>query len=128
MYFVTSNLRTLQSHLIASFCHSLRRICVRIIYHPLFQSQAGLIPWGPVLDLNISVPADWWYEGWNSKDWRFTNFTAEQDIKAKNFNRYISYMTGVTTQEAAYFLCEYFAPLLLFNLCQSHCYYFISNL
>nr|XP_018906011.1 PREDICTED: acetylcholinesterase [Bemisia tabaci] len=69
-------------------------------------SQAGLIPWGPVLDLNISVPADWWYEGWNSKDWRFTNFTAEQDIKAKNFNRYISYMTGVTTQEAAYFLLD----------------------
>ncbi|XP_054268687.1 neuroligin-2 [Macrosteles quadrilineatus] len=67
-----------------------------------FEPQVGMFPWGPVLDLNFTVPRDTWYEGWREQDWRFTNFTAEQYIRQGRFNRGLSYMTGVTTQEAAF--------------------------
>ncbi|XP_046672801.1 neuroligin-2 isoform X2 [Homalodisca vitripennis] len=67
-----------------------------------FEPQVGMFPWGPVMDLNFTVPRDTWYEGWREQDWRFTNFTAEAEIRRGRFNRGLSYMTGVTTQEAAF--------------------------
>lgn len=72
----------------------------------LLQPQVGMFPWGPVMDLNFSVPRDPWYEGWREHDWRFTNFTVEDQIRRGRFNRGLSYMTGVTTQEAAFTICE----------------------
>lgn len=70
------------------------------------QPQVGMFPWGPVLDLNFTVPRDTWYEGWREQDWRFTNFTPEAQIRRGRFNRGLSYMAGVTTQEASFVICE----------------------
>nr|CAD7454820.1 unnamed protein product [Timema tahoe] len=66
-----------------------------------FQPQVGLFPWGPVLDGNFSVPDEHWYEGWQQIDWHFLDHTAEYLVRNKKFNRGLSYMSGVTTQEAS---------------------------
>lgn len=66
----------------------------------------GIFPWGPVLDGNFTVPRDGWYEGWRERDWHFLWDTPEELIRRKKFNQGVSYMSGVTTQEAAYFICE----------------------
>ncbi|XP_075229827.1 carboxyl ester lipase-like protein Gli isoform X2 [Lycorma delicatula] len=67
-----------------------------------FQPQVGLFPWGPVYDVNFTVPGDNWYDGWREKDWHLINALPEEQIKRGEFNRGLSYMTGVTTQEAAH--------------------------
>lgn len=72
-----------------------------------FQPQVGLIPWGPVYDRNFTIPRDNWYEGWREKDWRFMSSLPEDQIRRGEFDRGLSYMTGVTTQEAAHYVCEY---------------------
>lgn len=74
--------------------------------------QVGIIPWAPVLDYNITLPGDDWYEGWKRKDWEFLSQMPESLIKQHKFNRGLSYMAGVTTQEAAYaiFQNESLAP------------------
>jgi hypothetical protein len=66
----------------------------------------GIFPWGPVLDRNFTVPRDGWYEGWREKDWNFMWDTPEELIRRGKFNRGLSYMSGVTTQEAAFFICK----------------------
>ncbi|XP_044315331.1 acetylcholinesterase [Drosophila rhopaloa] len=71
-----------------------------------FAPQVGSFPWGPVLDHNFTLPGDDWYEGWREKDWRFLTQTPETLIRAGKFNRNIQYMTGVTTQEAAFFVAQ----------------------
>lgn len=71
-----------------------------------FSPQVGSFPWGPVLDHNFTLPGDDWYEGWREKDWRFLTQTPETLIRAGKFNRNIQYMTGVTTQEAAFFVAQ----------------------
>lgn len=71
-----------------------------------FKPQVGIFPWGPVLDGNYTVPGDGWYEGWRERDWHFLWETPEQTIRRGQFNRGVSYMSGVTTQEAAYFIFE----------------------
>uniref|UniRef100_A0A8D8YR27 Neuroligin-2 n=1 Tax=Cacopsylla melanoneura TaxID=428564 RepID=A0A8D8YR27_9HEMI len=71
-----------------------------------FKPQVGMFAWGPVLDINFTVPADHWYDGWYQKDWYFTNHTTEQYIKEGRFSKKLSYMTGVTTQEAAYIVAN----------------------
>ncbi|XP_030377573.1 acetylcholinesterase [Scaptodrosophila lebanonensis] len=71
-----------------------------------FPPQVGTFPWGPVLDHNFTLPGDDWYEGWRAKDWRFLTQTPETLIRAGKFNRNIQYMTGVTTQEAAFFVSQ----------------------
>jgi hypothetical protein len=72
----------------------------------LFQPQVGIFPWGPVLDGNFTVPGDQWSEGWQEKDWHFLWETPEELIRRGKFNHGLSYMSGVTTQEAAFFICE----------------------
>ncbi|XP_055713537.1 cholinesterase [Phlebotomus papatasi] len=67
-----------------------------------FAPDVGFFPWGPVLDMNFTYPGDNWYEGWREKDWQFLKETPEQLIKKGMFNKGLHYMTGVTTQEAAY--------------------------
>nr|AAO47870.1 RE37203p [Drosophila melanogaster] len=71
-----------------------------------FSPQVGSFPWGPVLDHNFTLPGDDWYERWREKDWRFLTQTPETLIRAGKFNRNIQYMTGVTTQEAAFFVAQ----------------------
>ncbi|XP_067622001.1 neuroligin-like protein glit-1 [Eurosta solidaginis] len=71
-----------------------------------FPPQVGTFPWGPVLDHNFTVPGDDWYEGWRQKDWKFLTETPETLIKRGHFNRGLQYMTGVTTQEAAFFVAQ----------------------
>ncbi|KAL5282203.1 Gli.2 family protein [Megaselia abdita] len=68
--------------------------------------QVGIIPWAPVLDYNITLPGDDWYEGWKQKDWELLSEMPEDLIKQRKFNRGLSYMTGVTTQEAAYVIYQ----------------------
>ena len=86
-------------------CEKIRSTCFRNF---LFSSQPdiGLLPWGPVLDVNFTVPTDDSYQGWSHSDWYFANETVEASINSRRFNRNLVYMSGVTTQEAAYFLCE----------------------
>ncbi|KAK7602540.1 hypothetical protein V9T40_008129 [Parthenolecanium corni] len=69
-----------------------------------FKPDIGLLAWGPVVDANFSMPGDDWYQGWSQSDWYFVNNTVESAINAKSFNKNLKYMSGVTTQEAAYFL------------------------
>lgn len=71
-----------------------------------FPPDVGTFPWGPVLDHNITVPGDDWYDGWHEKDWRFLSITPEELIRRKQFNHNLQYMTGVTTQEAASFVYQ----------------------
>uniref|UniRef100_A0A1B0EU02 Carboxylesterase type B domain-containing protein n=1 Tax=Lutzomyia longipalpis TaxID=7200 RepID=A0A1B0EU02_LUTLO len=71
-----------------------------------FAPDVGFFPWGPVLDMNLTYPGDNWYEGWREKDWQFLKETPEQMIKKGLFNKGLHYMTGVTTQEAAYVLYQ----------------------
>lgn len=66
-----------------------------------------MLPWGPVLDLNISVPVDDSYQGWSRYDWYFANDTVEASINSRRFNKKLAYMSGITTHEAAYFLCKF---------------------
>ena len=72
-----------------------------------FLPHVGLFPWGPVLDRNFTKPKDTWFHGWKQENWHFLNSTPEHLIKTGQFNRGLSYMTGVTTQEAAFMLCKY---------------------
>jgi neuroligin len=60
-----------------------------------------------VLENNFTFPGDEWYEGWRERDWRFLNVMPEQLVKGRHFNPALQYMTGVTTQEAAYFICKF---------------------
>ncbi|XP_044765921.1 neuroligin-2 [Coccinella septempunctata] len=66
-----------------------------------FPPDVGLFPWAPVIDMNFTAP---YYEGWNEKDWHFLHFKPEDLIRNRGYNRRISYMTGVTLQEAAHFI------------------------
>lgn len=66
------------------------------------------MPWGPVLDVNFTMPVDDWYQGWLQADWYFANDTVESAISHRRFNKNLAYMSGVNTQEAAYFLCKFF--------------------
>lgn len=77
----------------------------------IFQPAVGPFPWGPVLDRNFTKPGDSWYHGWKERDWHFLNRTPEELIKHGHFNRGLSYMSGVTTQEAAYIICKQCAKL-----------------
>ncbi|XP_063220392.1 neuroligin-2 [Bacillus rossius redtenbacheri] len=67
-----------------------------------FQPQVGVLSWGPVLDGNFRVPGDTWYEGWREADWHFLHEKPERLIRTSQFNSRLAYMSGVTTQEAAY--------------------------
>lgn len=69
-----------------------------------FQPQVGFIPWGPFLAENVSLPGDEWYEGWRSRDWALLPAAPAAMLQEGQFNPALRYMTGVTTQEAAYYL------------------------
>lgn len=71
-----------------------------------FHPAVGPFPWGPVLDRNFTKPGDSWYHGWKERDWHFLNRTPEDLIKQGQFNRGLSYMSGVTSQEAAYIISQ----------------------
>ncbi|XP_019696047.1 neuroligin-2 isoform X2 [Harpegnathos saltator] len=72
--------------------------------NPRFQPHVGMFPWAPVLDINFTIPQDHWYDGWRASDWRFFAETPEESIKAGRYRKDLAYMTGVTTQEAAYII------------------------
>ena len=77
------------------------------LYILLLQPQVGFIPWGPVLENNFTFPGDEWYDGWRERDWHFLSVPPEELIVRGQMNPSLRYMTGVTTQEAAYVLCKY---------------------
>lgn len=72
-----------------------------------FPPEIGFFPWAPVLDFNITYPGEDWYEGWRERDWHFLKEKPEDLIRRGEFNRGLHYMSGVTTQEAAYMVCKY---------------------
>lgn len=53
------------------------------------------------------MPKSDWYDGWEQSDWHFINDSVENAIQSGRFNKDLRYLSGVTTQEAAYILCEY---------------------
>ncbi|XP_014205534.1 acetylcholinesterase isoform X2 [Copidosoma floridanum] len=63
--------------------------------------QVGMFPWAPVLDVNFTVPNEY-YEHWASTDWHFFNEPPEEGIRARRYRHDLAYMSGVTTQEAAF--------------------------
>lgn len=71
-----------------------------------FPPHVGFFPWAPVLDFNITYPAEDWYEGWRERDWHFLKETPEHLIRNGLFNPKLHYMTGVTTQEAAFMVYQ----------------------
>jgi neuroligin len=42
----------------------------------------------------------------NHQDWHFMDESPEDLVRKSKFNRGLHYMTGVTTQEAAYLICK----------------------
>lgn len=73
-----------------------------------FPPHIGLFPWAPVIEMNVSMP---YYEGWQEKDWHFIDRTPEQLVRERKYNNGLKYMTGVTMQEASFFICKLFAYL-----------------
>ncbi|KAL7040598.1 hypothetical protein ACKWTF_000454 [Chironomus riparius] len=71
-----------------------------------FQPHVGLYPWGPVMDTNFTFPGDDWFDGWHEADWHFLDEKPEDLVRRKLYNRGLHYMTGVTTQEAAYLIYQ----------------------
>ncbi|XP_050526196.1 neuroligin-like protein glit-1 [Daktulosphaira vitifoliae] len=69
-----------------------------------FKPQIGFNAWGPVIDSDFLVPKSNWYDGWQQSDWHFFNETVENAIRFGHFNKDLRYLSGVTTQEAAYIL------------------------
>jgi neuroligin len=59
-----------------------------------------------VIDVNFTVPGDDWYDGWREKDWHMFSEMPETLIKRGEYNRGLSYLSGVTHDEAAYFVCK----------------------
>ncbi|KAJ8687074.1 hypothetical protein QAD02_022868 [Eretmocerus hayati] len=68
-----------------------------------FQPHVGFFPWAPVLDINFTVPRDY-YEFWSASDWHMFYETPEESIKARKYRPGLEYMAGVTTQEAAFLI------------------------
>jgi len=52
------------------------------------------------------VPKSDWYDGWQQSDWHFINESVKTAIQSGHFNKDLRYLSGVTTQEAAYILCK----------------------
>lgn len=74
----------------------------------LLQPEVGTIPWGPVLDKNFKVPEDHWYDGWRERDWHMFQDMPEKSLRMGDFNKGLSYLGGITHDEAAYFICKPF--------------------
>lgn len=72
----------------------------------IHQPQIGINAWGPIIDNEFFVPKSDWYDGWQTSDWHFVNESVENAIKSGHFNKFLRYMSSVTTQEAAYILCK----------------------
>ncbi|XP_022901163.1 cholinesterase isoform X2 [Onthophagus taurus] len=66
-----------------------------------FPPHVGLFPWGPVTEMNFSMP---YYEGWYEKEWHFLQNSPENLIRKGEFNKGLKYMASVTMQEAAHFI------------------------
>ncbi|XP_049826299.1 neuroligin-4, Y-linked isoform X2 [Aethina tumida] len=66
-----------------------------------FPADVGLLPWAPVIEMNVSMP---YYEGWYEKDWHFINESVESLIQKGHFNPDLKYMSGITLQEAATYI------------------------
>jgi hypothetical protein len=79
------------------------------------QPDVGTWPWSPVVDREIRKPANNWYEGWESKDWGFLPDIPEELIRMRKFNPGMRYLSGVTADEAAYVVCEFFNFILDFS-------------
>ncbi|VVC28961.1 Carboxylesterase type B, conserved site,Carboxylesterase, type B,Alpha/Beta hydrolase fold [Cinara cedri] len=69
-----------------------------------FKPQIGFNAWGPIIDNEFLVPKSDWYDGWQQSDWHFINDSVESAIQSGRFNKDLRYLSGVTTQEAAYIL------------------------
>lgn len=70
-----------------------------------FPPHVGLFPWGPVTEMNVTMP---YYEGWHEEDWHMfePGDTPEKLIRKAKFNSGLQYMSSVTMQEAADFICK----------------------
>ncbi|KAL5236265.1 hypothetical protein ACI65C_003675 [Semiaphis heraclei] len=69
-----------------------------------FKPQIGFNAWGPIIDNEFLVPKSDWYDGWQQSDWHFINESVKTAIQSGHFNKDLRYLSGVTTQEAAYIL------------------------
>lgn len=88
-----------------------------------FPPHVGLFPWGPVTDFNLTMP---YYEGWNDDDWIFLKDTPENLIRQKRYNRALRYMSSVTMQEAADFICEHHILITISNIFYD-VFFFLDN-
>lgn len=76
------------------------------------------------------MPKSDWYDGWQQADWHFVNESVENAIRSGHFNKDLKYMSGVTTQEAAYILCKFVNYTFNLNnslLFKIHQFLFIDN-
>ncbi|XP_065332754.1 neuroligin-like protein glit-1 isoform X2 [Cloeon dipterum] len=69
-----------------------------------FPPDVGTFPWAPVLDKGFKVAEDSWFDGWKEKDWRMFQEMPEKSIKKGDFNHGLSYLSGITHDEAAFFI------------------------
>jgi neuroligin len=70
------------------------------------QPEVGTFAWGPVLDKSFKVPEDHWYDGWRERDWHMFQDMPEKSLRQGDFNKGLSYLGGITHDEAALFVCH----------------------
>ncbi|XP_037073982.1 neuroligin-like protein glit-1, partial [Pollicipes pollicipes] len=69
-----------------------------------FTPDVGVFPWAPVVQANISLPPDGWYEGWTERDWRVLPDLPAALYRARAFSGDLRLLTGVNRDEAAPFV------------------------
>ena len=69
-----------------------------------FKPEIGTWPWAPVVQKNISVPEDEWYEEWTSDDFIALPELVSVAYENQHYNPKLQYLTGVARDDAAYMI------------------------
>ena len=76
------------------------------------QPDVGTFAWSPVVDRNITVPTDEWYDDWDEEDWRVMPENPIKMIWANLHHPQLKVMAGINRNEAANMVCEYQTDML----------------
>ncbi|CAB4065562.1 Esterase FE4,Venom carboxylesterase-6,Carboxylesterase 3 [Lepeophtheirus salmonis] len=69
-----------------------------------FKPEIGTWPWAPIIQKNISVPEEGWYQEWTSDDFMALPELVEVLYENQEYNPSLEYMTGVAKDDAAYMI------------------------
>ena len=72
-----------------------------------FKPEIGTWPWAPVVQKNISVPNDEWFEEWTSADFMALPELVSVAYENQMYHPKLQYMTGVARDDASYLICKF---------------------